>query len=294
MRAGDVKMEPTDSFYPSCRNATGSRHTLQQQLQQSQLQQRQLWQQHFVNNEQSLENLTLPNSLDAEFGLSFYDPYVCEPSLDLSPYLEDIDLADTTQQNEIFDLVSSVVAKHEPKPLLQQQHGYPVSMPDGDFERFLEENRSFMAGYNNGNDTYSSQTVPAFSTKADVEWRASSSDSSSPSTSPELPSDTRKLKIRRQRGRKSSCNGVSKSNLAALDKSTYEYRMKRERNNVAVRKSRMKTKEKQVAIFRKATELSEENEDLQSVVASLTKELQRLKSYLAKSGLSPMGLPIEA
>ena len=57
-------------------------------------------------------------ALDAEFGLSFYDPYVSEPSLDLSPYLEDIDL-DTSQQADIFDLVSTVLPKQDLKATTQ-------------------------------------------------------------------------------------------------------------------------------------------------------------------------------
>ena len=256
-----------DSFYPPCQNAASNRSRHMQG-----------WN---INNDMGLENLA-QTALDAEFGLSFYDPYVSEPSLDLAPYLEDIDL-ETSQQADIFDLVSTLPPKKDLKAV--QQNGYGVF--NNDFEQFLDESGGFMAEYNEA-ERFSSQTVPLF---AEADWQSSCSSDSSPSPSPELPSDGRKLKSRRQRGRKSS---GSKLNHSA-DKTTYEYRLKRERNNVAVRKSRMKTKEKQVAIFRKATELSEENEDLQSVVASLTEELKRLKSYLAKSGISPhLDLPIEA
>jgi hypothetical protein len=232
-----------------------------------------------INNDTALDNLA-QTALDAEFGLSFYDPYVSEPSLDLAPYLEDIDL-ENSQQADIFDLVSTLPSKKDLKVI--QQHGYRAF--DDDFEQFLDESSGFMAEYNDA-ERFASQTVPLF---AEAEWQSSSSDSS-PSPSPSLPSDGRKLKSRRQRGRKSSSSKLNGS----AEKNSYEYRLKRERNNVAVRKSRMKTKEKQVAIFRKANELSEENEDLQSVVASLTEELARLKSYLAKSGISHLDLPIEA
>ena len=255
-----------DSFYPPCQNPA-SRHM-------------QRWN---INNDTGLDNLAFAAqaALDAEFGLSFYDPYVSEPSLDLSPYLEDIDL-DTSQQADIFDLVSTVAPKQDLKATIQH-HGYGAF--ENEFEQFLDESSGFMAEYNEA-ETFGSQTVPMF---VETDWQSSCSDSS-PSPSPELPSDARKLKSRRQRGRKSSAN---KSNYSG-DKTTCEYRLKRERNNVAVRKSRMKTKEKQVEIFRKASELTEENEDLQSVVASLTEELQRLKNYLAKSGISHLDLPIEA
>ena len=252
-----------DSFYPPCRNTSG-RHVHG-------------WN---INNDTGLEHLAQA-TLEAEFGLSFYDPYVSEPSLDLSPYLEDIDL-DTSQQADIFDLVSAEPPKQDLKAILQ--HGCATF--ENEFEQFLDESGGFMAEYSNDAEAFGSQTVPLF---GEADWQSSSSDSS-PSPSPKLPSDSRKLKSRRQRGRKSSSDKMGLS----VDKNTYEYRLKRERNNVAVRKSRMKTKEKQVAIFRRANELSEENEDLQSVVASLTEELQRLKSYLAKSGISHLDLPIEA
>lgn len=264
--AVDIKKEPLESFYPPCQNAVhASRHT-------------QGW--SHTTTDLGRENLAQVAALDAEFGLSFYDPYVSEPSLDLSPYLEDIDL-DTSQQADIFDLVSSAAPPKQDYKAAQQL-GY--SSFDNEFEQFLDESGGFMAEFNDA-EAFGSQTVPLF---GDGDWQSSCSERS---LSPALPSDARKLKSRRQRGRKSSAN---KSNPAGADKGTYEYRLKRERNNVAVRKSRMKTKEKQVAIFRKASELTEENEDLHSVVASLTEELQRLKSFLAKSGISHLDLPIEA
>ncbi|WP_395239266.1 CCAAT/enhancer-binding protein [Salmonella sp. s54412] len=207
-------------------------------------------------------------SFDAEFGLSFYDPYVSEPSLDLSPYLEDIDL-DTNQQSEIFELVSTSPPKDLVKGL-QQQELLSTFLHENDYSYLIQENGTIFVDCD---DTASmtSQTVPT------NPFDLQSSGSSAP-PSPELPSDTRKLKSKR--GRKGSIKARS------LAKDTYEYRVKRERNNVAVRKSRMKTKEKHVEIFRQVSELTDENEDLHSTVATLTKELHRLKNYLKNSGLS--------
>lgn len=207
--------------------------------------------------------------LDAEFGLSFYDPYVSEPSLDLSPYLEDIDL-DTNQESDIFELVST----SPPKDIKDQQQQDLLStfLPQNDYSYVMQENSTILVECDDS-ASMTSQTVPT--TPFDLQ----SSGSSAP-PSPELPSDTRKIKSKRSRGRKGSAKARN------VDKNTYEYRMKRERNNVAVRKSRLKTKEKHVEIFRKVSELTEENEDLHSTVASLTEELHRLKSYLQNSGLS--------
>lgn len=215
--------------------------------------------------------------LDAEFGLSFYDPYVSEPSLDLSPYLEDIDF-DANQECDIFEFVST----SSPKDLKgqQQQDVVEAFLPENDFGYPTQESAMSVVECDEVK-LIANQTVPTFD--------LSSSGSSAP-PSPDLPSDTRRLKSKRSRGRRISVKAKSP------EKSTCEYRMKRERNNVAVRKSRLKTKEKHVEIFRKVSELAEENEDLHSAVATLTEELQRLRSYLSKSdiNLSKLELPTKS
>ena len=212
--------------------------------------------------------------LEAEFGLSFYDPYVSEPSLDLSPYLEDIDL-DTNQESDIFQLVSTSPPKDFKRA--QQQDVLSAFQPENDFGYSMQESSMMLMECDDRTLT-TNQTVPA--TALDLQ--------SSAPPSPEIHSNARKLKSRRSRGRKSSVKAKY------MDKNTQEYRLKRERNNVAVRKSRMKTKEKQVEIFRKVSELTEENEGLHSEIAALTKELHRLRSYLSSSDLSKLGLTKES
>lgn len=65
-----------------------------------------------------------------------------------------------------------------------------------------------------------------------------------------------------------------------IEKGTEEYVMKRERNNVAVRKSRTKAKLKHIETQMRVGELSEENSQLRNHVAALQKEVQALKSYI--------------
>jgi len=65
------------------------------------------------------------------------------------------------------------------------------------------------------------------------------------------------------------------------DKHSDEYRQKRERNNVAVRKSRFKSKQKFIETQGKVEELTEENERLHSKVEILTKELSVLRSLFS-------------
>ncbi|KAK3714371.1 hypothetical protein QZH41_007985 [Actinostola sp. cb2023] len=69
------------------------------------------------------------------------------------------------------------------------------------------------------------------------------------------------------------------------EKQTDEYRMKRERNNIAVRKSRFKTKKKFVDTVMKVEELTEENDRLHSRVDHLTKELNALRGLFSNPSI---------
>lgn len=74
---------------------------------------------------------------------------------------------------------------------------------------------------------------------------------------------------------------------SSLDKESHEYKEKRERNNVAVRKSRMKSKEKNSGLQVRVDELTTENNRLNKRVELLTKELTVLKSLFTNVGKQP-------
>lgn len=69
-------------------------------------------------------------------------------------------------------------------------------------------------------------------------------------------------------------------NNSTKDTLSHEYRLKRERNNVAVRKSRDKAKMKAVETAQKVSELSDENKRLRERVNELTHELNTLRGIL--------------
>lgn len=75
------------------------------------------------------------------------------------------------------------------------------------------------------------------------------------------------------------------NNKRIPDKHTEEYRQKRERNNIAVRKSRFKTKQKFVDTLMKVEELTEENDRLRSRVDHLTKELSALRGLFSNPSI---------
>ncbi len=62
---------------------------------------------------------------------------------------------------------------------------------------------------------------------------------------------------------------------------TAEYQLKRERNNIAVRKSREKAKKNFLELQRKERHLQEENIRLDNLVESLTKELDKMRALYA-------------
>ena len=78
--------------------------------------------------------------------------------------------------------------------------------------------------------------------------------------------------------------GASKKR--AVNKDSEEYRQKRDRNNVAVRKSRQKTKVRVGETEQRVKELEDENAQLQSKIALLSKELNVLKSLFSSAGVT--------
>ncbi|CAH1270200.1 CEBPG [Branchiostoma lanceolatum] len=72
------------------------------------------------------------------------------------------------------------------------------------------------------------------------------------------------------------------------DKNSDEYRKRRERNNLAVKKSRDKSRQKTQETLRRVQELKEENERLELKIKILSKELSVLKDlFLSHAGSLP-------
>ncbi|XP_056148504.1 CCAAT/enhancer-binding protein delta [Lampris incognitus] len=74
-------------------------------------------------------------------------------------------------------------------------------------------------------------------------------------------------KMGRERGKKS------------VDRFSHEYRQRRERNNIAVRKSRDKAKQRNLEMQQKMIELGAENDRLHKTIDQLTRELTGLRDY---------------
>ncbi|KAJ8395931.1 hypothetical protein AAFF_G00026390 [Aldrovandia affinis] len=64
-----------------------------------------------------------------------------------------------------------------------------------------------------------------------------------------------------------------------VDRYSPEYRQRRERNNIAVRKSRDKAKQRNLEMQQKMLELGSENDRLQKTIEQLTRELTSLRNF---------------
>lgn len=67
-------------------------------------------------------------------------------------------------------------------------------------------------------------------------------------------------------------------NRVMLPKSSDEYRLRRERNNAAVKKSRFKSKQRTLETQKRVDQLKAENSQLEKQVESLTKELNFMRA----------------
>ena len=86
-----------------------------------------------------------------------------------------------------------------------------------------------------------------------------------------------------QKGEAKTAKGVKRPAEKETDD---DYVKKRERNNIAVRKSRMKAKERIEETRKRVVELSKENEELRNKVSLLQKELNVLRSLFANGGIT--------
>nr|XP_057923357.1 CCAAT/enhancer-binding protein delta [Doryrhamphus excisus] len=94
-------------------------------------------------------------------------------------------------------------------------------------------------------------------------------------TPPTTPEPTSAASSAKSSPRKSGREKAKK----AVDRFSMEYRQRRERNNIAVRKSRDKAKMRNLEMQQKLIELSSENDRLHKNIEQLTRELSGLREF---------------
>ncbi|XP_048364360.1 CCAAT/enhancer-binding protein delta [Sphaerodactylus townsendi] len=99
-----------------------------------------------------------------------------------------------------------------------------------------------------------------------------------PPTSPE-PAGSASPSSCSSRSSSSSSGGKERQGKKGVDRFSPEYRQRRERNNIAVRKSRDKAKRRNQDMQQKLVELSAENERLHKKIEQLTRDLSSLRHF---------------
>lgn len=75
----------------------------------------------------------------------------------------------------------------------------------------------------------------------------------------------------------------------SVDRYSHEYRQRRERNNIAVRKSRDKAKQRNLDVQQNMIELGAENDRLHKTIEQLTRELTGLREFFKHSSFGSTG-----
>ncbi|XP_034412049.1 CCAAT/enhancer-binding protein delta [Cyclopterus lumpus] len=88
---------------------------------------------------------------------------------------------------------------------------------------------------------------------------------------------------------RSSPRKVGREKGKRVDRYSVEYRQRRERNNIAVRKSRDKAKRRNVDMQHKLLELSSDNDKLHKTIEQLTRELSGLRDFFKQMPGSSFG-----
>ena len=129
--------------------------------------------------------------------------------------------------------------------------------------------------HNNNNNTSTNNRE-----SSEYRFPGSDQDGDAPTTPDGLPTGM-PHHHQQQASHKNPLKSPRSKSRKSIEKGTDEYIVKRERNNVAVRKSRTKAKLKHIETQMRVGELTEENEQLRNRVASLQKELNALKSFIS-------------
>lgn len=232
------------------------------------------------------------NIMDCELRLKDSDVLITDSVLDFSKYLTSSDLPASPE--EFFDdlFVDDQLQKPLPCPVkVKQEPCYssassrcstPESLlPEHDFENIDIPSPKFYANdCRQDSLVYQLQAASQHHNKnvpkknslhhklqhAFTEFQ----DLSEASVGSPVINVPKKVKSTQKAGKRKSC-----------DKASEEYRLKRERNNIAVRKSRSKSKMKHIETEVRVSELAEENEQLRSKVVLLQRELAALRNFVA-------------
>ncbi|KAM8839026.1 CCAAT/enhancer-binding protein delta [Synchiropus picturatus] len=198
--------------------------------------------------------------------------YDDESAIDFSQYIESMTAVPNLElcNDELFlDLFNTV--KQEKAELCSMAGGAPQPLPaaytDGALHKLY--GGAAIKQESDWSDSDGSSSFPA-----QIETCAQTS-VSLPTGQPTPPSTPEPASSSRSSPRKMGRDKAKK----AVDRLSVEYRQRRERNNIAVRKSRDKAKMRNLEMQQKLLELSSENDRLHKTIEQLTRELSGLREF---------------
>ncbi|XP_073686941.1 CCAAT/enhancer-binding protein delta [Garra rufa] len=199
--------------------------------------------------------------------------YDDESAIDFSAYIESMSTVPLEICNdELFaDLFNNTVKQEKPDFYL------PSAFAQKSAERLQQQHQD--GGFGKGafcapikkeadwSDSDQSSSLPSqIETCAQTSVSLMHTGQPTPPTTPE-PERVSQRRLGKEKGKKS------------VDRHSPEYRQRRERNNIAVRKSRDKAKQRNLEMQQKMLELNSENERLHKTIDQLTRELSSLRNF---------------
>ncbi|XP_050953489.1 CCAAT/enhancer-binding protein delta [Labeo rohita] len=201
--------------------------------------------------------------------------YDDESAIDFSAYIESMstvpleicndelfaDLFNNVKQEKPdFYLPSAFAQKSAERLQQQQQHHQDGGFGKGAFCAPIKKEADW-------SDSELSSSLPSqIETCAQTSVSLMHTGQPTPPTTPE-PEPVTQRRLGKEKGKKS------------VDRHSPEYRQRRERNNIAVRKSRDKAKQRNLEMQQKMIELGAENDRLHKTIDQLTRELSSLRNF---------------
>lgn len=199
--------------------------------------------------------------------------YDDESAIDFSTYIESMSTVPLEICNdELFaDLFNNTMKQEKPDFYMPSSGGFAQKSS----ERLQHQDGGFGKGAfyapikreADWSDSDQSSSLPSqIETCAQTSVSLMHTGQPTPPSTPE-PEPVTHRRLGKEKGKKS------------VDRHSQEYRQRRERNNIAVRKSRDKAKQRNLEMQQKMIELSAENERLHKTIDQLTRELGSLRNF---------------
>ncbi|XP_028987492.1 CCAAT/enhancer-binding protein delta [Betta splendens] len=220
--------------------------------------------------------------------------YDDESAIDFSQYIESmpavpnlelcndeffLDLFNTVKQEkaDFYSMHSAVLQPPplQPPPLQQQQQPPPVGYAPERNADGAPEKGAFSAPIKQESDWSDSDASSSLPSQIEACAQTSVSLPTGQPTPPTTPEPVSAGSSAKSSPRKTGREKGKK----AVDRYSVEYRQRRERNNIAVRKSRDKAKKRNMEMQHKLLELSAENDRLHKTIEQLTRELTGLRDF---------------